>query len=103
MFGPPPPITPDKRGLAGNVADFVLRGVEARNTRPGFRCDLGISFVEVFGQDVSDLLSDKPIGVNKSQMQRMGHRFVLAGRVEHKVQNGDELEALLKAGEERKR
>ena len=74
MFGPPPPVQPAQRGLAGNVADFILNGVEERRRTPGFHCSLAVSFVEVFGQDVSDLLSDKSIGVNKSQMKRMGHR-----------------------------
>ena len=55
-------------------ADFILNGVAERRRTPGFDCSLALSFVEVFGQDVSDLLSDKSIGVNKSQMKRMGHR-----------------------------
>ena len=78
VFGPPPPASPGQQGLAISVAEFILGAVQTR-ARTMVKCELGVSSVEVFGQDVSDLLSDKPIGVSTSQNRRMGHRFVLSG------------------------
>eukprot|EP00746_Dinoflagellata_sp_MGD_P000051 gnl/MRDRNA2_/MRDRNA2_100093_c0_seq1.p1 gnl/MRDRNA2_/MRDRNA2_100093_c0~~gnl/MRDRNA2_/MRDRNA2_100093_c0_seq1.p1 ORF type:complete len:713 (-),score=137.86 gnl/MRDRNA2_/MRDRNA2_100093_c0_seq1:165-2303(-) len=102
MFGPPPPFEKEQRGLAGNVADFILEAVEQRRVT-GFEVSLGVSYVEVFGQETSDLLSDKPVGQNRGANQRIGHRIVLDGQLEHKVHCAQDLESLLTAGDERKR
>lgn len=102
MFGPPPPFEKEQRGLAGNVADFLLEAIEHRMTA-GFEVSLGVSYVQVFGQETSDLLSDKPVGQNRGANQRIGHRIVLDGKLEHKVHCAQDLQSLLEAGDGRKR
>lgn len=102
MFGPPPPVEQAQRGLAGNVSDFILAAVDDRQAA-GFSVSLAVSYVEVFGQETFDLLSDNPIGKNRGANQRIGHRIVLDGQVEHKIHCSQDLDTLLQEGDDRKR
>mmetsp|Transcript_20528 Transcript_20528/g.44836 ORF Transcript_20528/g.44836 Transcript_20528/m.44836 type:complete len:744 (+) Transcript_20528:56-2287(+) len=102
MFGPPEKSDDGQTaGLVCRVASEVLTGVEARRNA-GFEVFLGASFVEVFGNDVTDLLGSN-MAANRGAHQRMGHRYVLGGQVEEPVESREALEDLLARGETRKR
>jgi kinesin family protein 5 len=102
MFGPSAPVGPEDYGLSANLAGFIFDAVDARGRR-GIDISLGMSYVEVFGNETTDLLSDKPIGANRGANQRVGHRYVLEGKVEHPVKSSADFDALLASGEDRKR
>eukprot|EP00929_Paragymnodinium_shiwhaense_P114000 TRINITY_DN82303_c0_g1_i1.p1 TRINITY_DN82303_c0_g1~~TRINITY_DN82303_c0_g1_i1.p1 ORF type:complete len:776 (-),score=211.93 TRINITY_DN82303_c0_g1_i1:245-2572(-) len=91
-------------GLIPRVADDVLAAMEARREQ-GFRMKLGVSIVEVFGNDISNLLGKetKAVSANLGQAQRMAHKYVLDGKFEQPVKSKQDFEDLLKRGEERKR
>jgi len=108
MFGPPGvrgaaagPSGACPAGLVPRIADEVLAGVEARR-EAGFQVALRASFIEVFGNDVSNLLGGA-IGVNRAANQRMGHRYVLEGQCEEPVPDRGAFASLLLRGEENKR
>jgi len=88
-------------GLVPRVADEVIAGVEARRAS-GFEVSLGASYVEVFGNDVSNLLGG-PIGANRAANQRMGHRYVLEGQCEEPVPDREAFASILERGEGNKR
>lgn len=97
MFGAPG--KPD--GLVPRIADDVLSAMEVRRTS-GFEVSLGASYVEIFGNDVNNLVGG-PIGRDRGENQRMGHRYVLDGQCEEPVLDREALVSLLERGEERKR
>eukprot|EP00928_Gymnodinium_smaydae_P022748 TRINITY_DN18_c0_g2_i1.p1 TRINITY_DN18_c0_g2~~TRINITY_DN18_c0_g2_i1.p1 ORF type:complete len:784 (+),score=224.09 TRINITY_DN18_c0_g2_i1:125-2476(+) len=86
-------------GLIPKVADEILSLVEARQAK-GFKVKLGVSIIEVFGNDVSNLLGKT--GAAKL-CQRMGTKYVLDGKFEHPVADSNGFVSLLQLGEERKR
>jgi len=108
MFGPPrcvseaqEPCTGSGEGLVPRVASEILEALERRRGA-GFEVQLGASYVEVFGNDVSDLLGGK-LGANRAAQQRMGHRYVLEGQCEVPIPDRRALASLLERGEANKR
>jgi len=97
MFGAPG--SPD--GLVTRIATDVLKAMESRRSL-GFEILLGASYVEVFGNDVTNLLGGE-IGAHRGQAQRMAHRYVLEGKCEETVDDQKSFTDLLVRGEERKR
>jgi kinesin family protein 5 len=102
MFGPSAPVDSENQGLSARLAEFICNSVDSKD-RSGMDVSLGMSYVEVFGNETTDLLSDKPIGANRGANQRVGHRYVLEGKVEHALKTSVDFEALLASGEDRKR
>lgn len=90
-----------QEGLVPRVGSEVIKGVEARRSA-GFEVSLGASYVEVFGNDVSNLLGG-PIGANRAANQRMGHRYILEGQCEEPVPSEEAFNSILQRGEENKR
>jgi len=119
MFSPP--ATPGPLGVSV-APPWRLRGVVPRaceeilNTvrhwqEQGVSAELGLSYVEVFGSEVSDLLQAGQI-VGQGQegrynavraTDRVGHRYVLDGNTEVKVNSWEEVAELLRVGDEAKR
>mmetsp|Transcript_105782 Transcript_105782/g.188174 ORF Transcript_105782/g.188174 Transcript_105782/m.188174 type:complete len:758 (-) Transcript_105782:32-2305(-) len=97
MFGPPRSTD----GLVTRIAADILAAVKKRRDS-GFEVHLGVSYVEVFGNDITNLLGG-PIGANRGQNQRMGHKYVLEGQCEEPVPDQEAFSKLLESGEERKR
>eukprot|EP00931_Biecheleriopsis_adriatica_P030039 TRINITY_DN17735_c0_g1_i1.p1 TRINITY_DN17735_c0_g1~~TRINITY_DN17735_c0_g1_i1.p1 ORF type:complete len:776 (+),score=178.69 TRINITY_DN17735_c0_g1_i1:28-2328(+) len=97
MFGPPG----SDDGLVTRIAHDILASMEMRR-RAGFEVMLGASYVEVFGNDLTDLLGGE-IGVNRGQAQRMGHKYILDGQCEEEVPDKSAFSSLLERGEARKR
>jgi len=109
MFGPRssftsssgPPSEQSSEGLVPRVASEVLDALETRKAQ-GFEVRLGASYVEVFGNDVSDLLGGT-VGISHAEMQRMGHRHILEGKCEKLIPDRETMFDLLQQGEENKR
>jgi len=102
MFGPDSNEDNATRGLAVRVADATLSAVVERRGM-GFEADVFVSYVEVFGNEVSDLLSDEMVGVSSAVNARIGHRYVIDGDLGHAVQDNEGFVELLKQGDARKR
>jgi len=103
MFGPPGAVEGSAEGgLAGRVSSEVIDVVERRRTA-GIQVTLDASYVEVFGNEISDLLSDEAVGAHRGANQRMGHRYALNGSLSKPVESTEELNALLQSGNDRKR
>ena len=89
-------------GLVSSIAEDVLAAIELRQ-KQGFEIQLGASYVEVFGNDITDLLGSGQLGINRGQSQRMGHKYVLEGRCEEPINDKGSFQELLQRGNERKR
>ncbi|GAB5361573.1 hypothetical protein AAMO2058_000724500 [Amorphochlora amoebiformis] len=96
MFGPEDHKSP---GVVWQACNQIMRKVEQRRR---FKCQstVGVSYVEVFGDQVTDLLSE--IGV-VSDNKVAAREFVLKGRVEQEVKSIQSLRDFLLQGEARKR
>lgn len=100
----PPVAVPDlwsgtARGVVPRAAEEILAAVSERREQ-GIECELSMSYVEVFGDEVSDLLR---------QGRRCGHskvaaqRYVLSGAATRPVHELADIHRLLAIGEARKR
>jgi kinesin family protein 5 len=119
MFSPPATRGPlgisvaPARGLRGVVpraCEDILETVRLWREQ-GFSADIGVSYVEVFGSEVSDLLHEGQV-VGQGQegrydavraTDRVGHRYVLDGHTEKHVESWEEVAELLRLGDEAKR
>lgn len=95
VFGPPNV----KDGLVPRIADDLLGLADSRRSA-GFTVSIGVSIIEVFGNDVTNLLGKT--GAAKL-CARMGTKRVLDGNYEHVMDDRASFESLLALGEERKR
>jgi kinesin family protein 5 len=98
------------RGVVPRACQEILHAVRHWQEQ-GVSAELGLSYVEVFGSEVSDLLEQGQI-VGQGQegrynavrsTDRVGHRYVLDGNTEVKVTSWDEVAELLRLGDEAKR
>jgi len=107
MFGPTPDVNgaveEDQVGIALRVADSVLAAMEERR-QLGVQGQLFVSYVEVFGNDVCNLLDDKAeITRSRGVGDVVGHRRVLDGDLARPVASCQELNECLEKGDARKR
>lgn len=101
MFGPSKTIEAGVEvGLVPSIADEVLDSMEARR-RCGFEVAFGASYIEVFGNDVRNLLGGD--ADNLSLNQTLGHRHVLEGRCEVAVSSREAFSDLLGRGADNRR
>jgi kinesin family protein 5 len=96
--------TPDRarssaRGIVPRASEEMLAAVAARRAR-GFACAVTLSYVEIFGQEVSDLLrGGAPIGHNKVSAQR----FVVEGEAAVPIRCDADVAKWLAVGDAQKR
>lgn len=110
MFGPSERATSAEHGIVPRACEEVLQCISDRRSR-GLEVHLGMSYIEVFGSEVSDLLREgQVVGQGHdgrySQVRatdRVGHRYVLDGQTEWKVESWQELQDLLEIGNSAKR
>lgn len=111
MFGPPgKKLKKADQGIVPRACLEVLTSMRERRGR-GVEVELGMSYVQVFGSEVSDLLkSGQVVGqgqdgryANTRATDRVGHRYVLDGKTECSVESWDEVQELLELGEISKR
>eukprot|EP01062_Namystynia_karyoxenos_P067236 TRINITY_DN6113_c0_g1_i1.p1 TRINITY_DN6113_c0_g1~~TRINITY_DN6113_c0_g1_i1.p1 ORF type:complete len:703 (+),score=165.87 TRINITY_DN6113_c0_g1_i1:86-2194(+) len=111
MFGPPPErgAVEHHDGIAQRAIVEVFSAIEQR--RDAVDCKLALSYVEVFGNEVSDLLKGGAV-VGQHRLgrygaaratDRVGHRYVLDGDTELAVSSLVEMRELLARGDEQKR
>mmetsp|Transcript_12290 Transcript_12290/g.22091 ORF Transcript_12290/g.22091 Transcript_12290/m.22091 type:complete len:650 (-) Transcript_12290:94-2043(-) len=104
MFGPhvgrgDTCITGTQRGMVPRAFEEVLTAVVDRREF-GLEVNLAMSYVEVFGQEMFDLLREgAPVG----QSRVAGQRYVLDGGCSESVDSLDKVDELLLRGEEQKR
>ncbi|CAE8622587.1 unnamed protein product, partial [Polarella glacialis] len=109
MFGPSVE-SEAMRGLVPRTCAEVLAAVQGWRER-GLEANLGASYVELFGSEVSDLLREgNVVGQGRDgrytavrATDRVGHRYVLDGHTECQVQSLREVDELLRAGDQAKR
>lgn len=113
-FGPPELAFSAKKnneyeGVAPRICREVLKAVDKRAAL--LEAELSLSYVEIFGNEVNDLLSEGQI-VGQGRVgrynevratDRVGHRYVLDGHVAVGVGSFEELIDLLEQGDAAKR
>jgi kinesin family protein 5 len=114
MFAPPATSKAAEnesfRGIVPRACIEILEAVRGWRSR-GMEARLGLTYVEVYGNEVSDLLREGQVvgqGVEgrynaTRATDRVGHRYVLDGHSECVVESWAEIDELLRAGDEAKR
>eukprot|EP00929_Paragymnodinium_shiwhaense_P104557 TRINITY_DN6911_c0_g1_i1.p1 TRINITY_DN6911_c0_g1~~TRINITY_DN6911_c0_g1_i1.p1 ORF type:complete len:959 (+),score=292.68 TRINITY_DN6911_c0_g1_i1:76-2877(+) len=114
MFGPPSTSSAGKdvsfRGIVPRACIEILEAVEGWRAQ-GVEASVGVSYVEIFGSEVSDLLKEGQVLGQGQQgrydavraTDRVGHRYVLDGHNEIRVRTWEEVDDLLRIGDEAKR
>jgi len=117
MFGPSGSAWSADKAARQELAGLVPRScAEVLDTLQRWRAwgvdvHLGVSYVELFGAEVSDLLREgKVVGQGVEgrydavrSTDRVGHRYVLDGHTEWVVESLADIEELLRVGDEAKR
>ena len=101
-LGPGSMSMPDSWGVVPRAVAEIFEAVEYRQEHLGLNitAEIGVSYIEIYGNDVSDLLKEGEIcGQSKVAAQR----YVLDGSSEVQVTSLDETLALLDKGEKQKR
>jgi len=87
-------------GIVPRSCSEVMAALEWRRARGGVAADLQVSYVEIYGEQVTDLLRDgAPVGL----WHGVAHRAVYTGDCAQGVGSAAELRALLLRGDEAKR
>jgi len=116
MFGPSGmmqlghKVGQEVRGIVPRACAEVLSMMQGWRAR-GLEVQLGVSYVELFGNEVSDLLREGRVvgqGVEGRYSavratDRVGHRYVLDGHTQLSVESLAEIDELLRVGDEAKR
>jgi hypothetical protein len=108
MFGPDGLTSPgvavareqaDSRGLVHRACSEMLFAVFYRR-QMGIEANIGVSYVEVFGDTVTDLLRN---GARCGQSKAASQRYVLTGAAQQEVNSLSEIMHFLRIGEDQKR
>mmetsp|Transcript_28101 Transcript_28101/g.47512 ORF Transcript_28101/g.47512 Transcript_28101/m.47512 type:complete len:759 (+) Transcript_28101:73-2349(+) len=87
-------------GIVIRACEEIFRAIEDRRKRFGIEAEVSISYVEVYGETVSDLLlNGKRCGHAKAASQQ----FVLSGAAEQRAADIEDVRTLLHVGEAQKR
>jgi hypothetical protein len=108
MFGPEEAIDPtEPSAMCNRDAGIVPRACQElfaagaeRRRKEGIETEIEVSFVEVYGNQVNDLLKSRA-GVGQSRVA--GQRYVLDGSSAEVVADMQQLHALLRRGHQQKR
>jgi hypothetical protein len=86
-------------GLVYRACDSIIQAIASR--RPlGIEAELSVTYVEIYGDTVSDLLRN---GQRCGHSKTAAHQYVLSGAAEREVFGMDDIVKLLKIGEDQKR
>lgn len=115
MFGPSAFLSTgsvglEQLGLVPRACSEVLAAVKVWRDQ-GLEVELGASYVELFGSEVSDLLqAGRVVGQGQEgryagvrATDRVGHRYVLDGHTEWAVESLEHVNGILRQGDESKR
>lgn len=87
-------------GIAQRTAREVLDALRSREEDCGIKWRMGVTYVEVYGQEVYDLLKEGKI-VGQSRVA--GQRYVLDGQTEWPIKTWEEIHSHLREGDAQKR
>lgn len=90
----------DGKGIIPRACEELLAAVEMRQRTNGIESEVFVSYVEVFGDQVSDLLRQ---GARCGHSKVSAQRFVLSGAAEHRVRHMADIQEVLRVGEGQKR
>eukprot|EP00899_Mesostigma_viride_P014054 jgi/Mesvir1/2264/Mv19309-RA.2 len=90
-----------EEGIVPRACREVLAALEARRARGTLaHATLTVSYVEIYGNEVSDLLrGGTPVG----QSRVAGQRYVLDGNIATEIKDVEQVEEILRVGEQQKR
>lgn len=88
------------KGIAPRAFVEIFNAIEERKQKFSVNSQLAVSYIEIFGEHVSDLLKN---GARCGQSKVSSQRYVLNGAVEHIVNNMDDVLEVLRVGEQQKR
>lgn len=92
-------------GIVPRVCNELLAACAMRETNFGITYKLAVSYVEIFGDEVYDLIREDQEGRTQIMVQNAAaaQRFVLEGYCDRPVATLSEVQDVLRVGEERKR
>eukprot|EP01038_Epipyxis_sp_PR26KG_P005873 gene5873-8098_t len=93
-------ISSEYKGIIPRACDEIFTAVHDRQIVNGISARIGISYVEIFGDHVSDLLR---MGARCGHSKVAAQRYVLNGAAEKIVSNMSDVEEILRIGEQQKR
>ena len=99
MFGEDFARGSNKNGIIPQACCDILDACESRE-RVGFKVDVSVSFVEIFGDTVGDLLQ---AGDRLGPSVVAGHRYVQEGRSAIPVSSYEDIKTLIDRGNSNKR
>jgi kinesin family protein 5 len=88
------------QGIVPRACEEILTAMENRRDSFGIESSIGVSYVEVFGDQVSDLLKH---GARCGQSKVASQRYVLLGAAEQPINNMAEVSEILRIGANQKR
>jgi kinesin family protein 5 len=88
------------RGIVPRACEEILTAMENRRDTFGIESSIGVSYVEVFGDQVSDLLKH---GARCGQSKVASQRYVLLGAAEQQIHSMEDVSEILKTGANQKR
>jgi kinesin family member 5 len=94
------PVNKEGRGIIPRTCEELLQAIELRRQRDGIDAVLSVSYVEVFGDGVFDLLR---AGARCGPSKAAAQRYVLNGAAEMPLESMDDVFDVLRRGEDQKR
>jgi kinesin family protein 5 len=91
---------PTSGGIVPRAVGEILNAVAAREKDSGIVSRLAVSYIEIFGDQVGDLLNG---GEQITQNRAAAQRFVLEGSAEREIKSISEVHGLLVEGDSQKR
>ena len=86
----------DGKGIVPRACEEIFHAVQQRREVNGIEAEVFVSYVEVFGDEVSDLLKR---GARCGQSKVASQRFVISGAAERVITNMQDVADVLKTGE----
>lgn len=88
------------KGIIPRAMEEIFQAVEKRRVNNGIEAELAVSYVEIYGEQVSDLLR---FGARCGRSSVAAQRYVLSGAAEQIVKNMKDVYEILEQGENQKR
>ena len=83
------------KGLVPRACEEIFTAIETRRRLDRIDAQICVSYIEVFGDQVSDLLT---YGARCGHSKVSSQRYVLSGAAEKTVQSMNDIESILRAG-----
>ena len=85
----------EARGIVPRACEEIFAALERRRWLNGIESEVSVSYVEVFGDEVSDLLKR---GARCGQSKVAAQQFVLSGAAERVIYSMQDVEEVLRTG-----